>query len=284
MKYFIHIALFTNILLISLSSNAQSPVFPPPNQVPYGYAQQPYMQPYGYPQAYPRMTAPPQQQRPATQQQAATQKPFREFSGYLGLATDILPSSVAAQLPQGSSQGILFKEFAENSPARNSDLRPFDVIVEFDTKKVSHPAQFIKYVREAEPGKTVNIKVVRQGTIMDIPVTIGAQQTPNPKEFNGLAIKQIGEDKYRAVIRFIGANGNKQIRSYEGDREEINQQAINAQDLPQAEREQLLFATRQRKGKSNNGFGSFFPFGNNNGNNSNNWMNPGKYFKPKMPW
>ncbi|MEE9327234.1 MAG: PDZ domain-containing protein [Cocleimonas sp.] len=280
------------VLLLSVASSAQPSFYPAQNQMPYGNPQyaQPAMQPFAYvPQGYPTYMMAPQAQR---QQQAqprkpTEQKPFREFSGYLGLVTDILPSSVSAQLPKGNAQGILFKSFSDKSPARNSDLKPFDVIVEFNKQKVIHPAQFIKSVRAAEPGKTVNLKVVRQGVVIDIPVTVGAQKTPNPKEFNGLAIKQIGEDKYRAIIRFVGANGNKQMRTYEGDREEIFQQAMDAQDLPKAEREQLLYATRPRNNKSNNGFGSFFPFSNNSGNNgsgSNNWMNPSKYFKPKMPW
>lgn len=298
MNALIKIILPLSTLLVSVCSYAELPIFPPQPQarpqMPYAYPQQ--AQPYGYPQAYPQpyiqrpqmgrpqMGQPPAaypQQRPS-QERMQPQKAFKEFSGYLGLGTDILPSSVAAQLPAGHSQGILFKEFAKNSPASNSGLKPYDVIVAFGEKKISHPAQLIKFVRDGNPGETVVIKVVRQGSVLDIPVTLGAQPTPNPKTFNGLAIKQIGKDKYRAVLRFIGANGNKQVRTYEGDREEIFEQAMQAQDLPQAEREQLLFATRPRKGKSDNGFGSFFPFGNNRGGND--WMNPQKYFNPKMPW
>jgi hypothetical protein len=283
-----------SVLLLSAVSSAQLPFYPAQNQIPYGSPQygQATMQPFTYmPQGYPTYMVAPQPQLQHRQQQAQPkqtikQVPFREFSGYLGLVTDILPSSVSAQLPKGNAQGILFKSFSDNSPARNSDLKPFDVIVEFNNQKVIHPAQFIKSVRAAEPGKTANLKVVRQGSVIDIPVVVGAQKTPNPKEFNGLAIKQIGDDRYRAIIRFVGANGNKQMRTYEGDREEIFQQAMDAQDLPKAEREQLLYATRPRNNKSNNGFGSFFPFGNtgNNGKGNNNWMNPSKYFKPKMPW
>jgi hypothetical protein len=204
-------------------------------------------------------------------------KPFNEFSGYLGIAVDTLPSAVSAQLPNGVTQGVLIKSFAPDSPAVTTELKPYDVMFAYDDIKLNHPAQFIKIVRSDKPGREVKIKVVRKGGILEIPVTIGSQQTPNPKEYNGLAIKQISKDKYQAIVRFVGSSGNKQVRTYEGNREEIFEQAQNAQDLPQAERQQLLYATRPRKNNSNNGFGSFFPFGGNH-SSGNNWMSPGKFF------
>ena len=273
------IAPFIAIVLTTGTSQAQSPVFPPDQpfqqQPSLGYPQMPAY-PYANPNSYGQMNQQPQQS--IQRQQAQSQKPVREFSGYLGIVLDLLPSAVSAQLPAGVKQGILIKDFSPDSPAASSDLKPFDVMFAYDNIKLNHPAQFIKIVRQDKPGREVKIKVVRKGKILEIPVVLGAQKTPDPEIFNGLAIKQIGKDKYRAIVRFIGPSGNKQVRSYEGDREEIFQQAQNAQDLPQAEREQLLYATRPRNNKSNNGFGNFFPFGGNNNNGGGNWMNPRKFF------
>lgn len=257
-----------------------SPMRPPPGQaMPYmpqlAYPQMPQ---YGYPnqmmqpQAMPR-TMP--QRIP--QQNARPQKPFKEFSGYLGLITDIVPSSVIAQLPKGVTQGVLFKGFSENSPASNSDLKPYDVMFFYDQKILNHPAQLIKLIRNDKPGRVVKLKVVRKGSIQEVAVTIGSQKTPNPKDFNGLEIKQYGDDKFRAIIHFLGPNGNKQLRSFQGTREDIFDEARNNTDLPPAERQQLLHAMRPRNG-SNTGFGSFLPFGN-NGSKDWKFMDPGKYFK-----
>ncbi len=272
------IATFIAIVLTTGASQAQSPVFPPDqpfSQQPMpGYPQMPAY-PNANPNPYGQMNQQPQQS--IQRQQAQPQKPVRELSGYLGIVLDILPSAVSAQLPAGVKQGILIKDFSADSPAASTELKPYDVMFAYDDIKLNHPAQFIKIVREDQPGREVKIKVVRKGEILEIPVVIGAQKTPDPKEFNGLAIKQIGKDKYRAIVRFVGPSGNKQVRSYEGDREEIFQQAQNAQDLPQAERQQLLYATRPRNKKSNSGFGNFFPFGGNN-NSGGDFMNPRKYF------
>ena len=277
MKNYIQISLTANILLLTSTCFAQDPVFPPLEPFPQTTGQEPAQAPANPLNTYAQM---PQQNTLNSQNNARqTSKPFREFSGYLGIELDVLPSAVSAQLPKGLTTGVLVKGFSQDSPAAASDLKPYDVMVAYDNTTLSHPEQFIKIVRDDIPGRVVNMKVVRRGQVLDIPVTIGAQKTPDPKEFNGLAIKQISKNKYRAIVRFIGPNGNKQERSYEGDRDEIFQQAINATDLPQPEREQLLYATRPRQQNNNSGFGSFFPFGNNNNSGGGDWMNPRKYFK-----
>ena len=266
---------------------AQQPTMRPPatytaptattTQTGYGYA--PRLQPRAQMQPGPPQLMPLRPAPTAQVQANQNQKAFKEYSGYLGIFLDIIPSSVAAQLPKGISQGqgVLVKKFAANSPAETSDLKPFDVILAYNNKKIVHPAQFIKLVRNSQANQKVIIKVARKGHIIDVPVTLGSQKTPNPKDFNGLAIKLMSKNKYQAIVRYIGPNGNKQLRTYEGDREEIYQQALSAQDLPLEEREQLLYATRPRKGKANS-FGSFFPFGGKN-ESGKNWMNPGRFFK-----
>lgn len=268
--------------LQSIPAGQQMPMQAPRQAAPMQFPnmqRMPYMPQAAYPSTYQKA---PQYAYPAQgipQQKRIAQKPFKEYSGYLGLITDIVPSSVIAQLPDGVTQGIMFKGFSTNSPASNSDLKPFDVIFAFDEKQLNHPAQLIKLIRNDKPGRVAKFKVVRKGKILELPITIGSQKTPNPKDINGLEIKQFGEDKFRAIIHFIGPNGNKQLRSFHGTREDIFDSVLNATNLPQPERQQLLNAMRPRQG-SNNGFGSFLPFGGNN-SSSKDWkfMDPGKYFK-----
>ncbi len=281
-------------LNVTSVSFAQAPLFyppqtsamPPPQMQGRLIAPQPVYpafngwvipQPYQYPpHAYPQ-TYPVQPARSTIASPPKSIKNFQEFSGYLGLITDIVPSSVIAQLPDGITQGVLFKGFSSNSPASNSDLKPFDVIFSYDETKVSHPEQLINAIRNDKPGNKVKLKIVRKGKILEIPVTIGSQKTPNPKDVNGLEIKQFGEDNYRAIIHFLGPNGNKQLRSFQGTRDEIFDEVLNTHGLPQLERQQLLYAMQPRN-NSKRGFGSFFPFGN-NGSKDWKFMDPGKYFK-----
>lgn len=67
------------------------------------------------------------------------------------------------------------------------------------------------------------------------------------KDFDGLAIRRIGQDIYEASIGLVDASGQKQRRAYRGNRDQIYAQVMNAQDLPIATRQQLLFAIGPRQ-------------------------------------
>ena len=243
----------------------------------------------------PKQTATPQQRHrapaPASTQ---IQKPVEnnKTAAYMGLGIDILSESVVAQMPAGAStgEGIIVTRFANDSPAKKSGLLVHDILLGYDQTKVVHPKQFIDLVRKDQPGRVVQLRVIRNGKVITHPVTLGMQnvpQTPNASGAlnarNGLVIKQLGKNLYQANIRFTDANGKKQLRQYKGTREQIYYQAMNARDLPEKDRQQVLYAAGgPNKKQSNNNWGSFFPFGNkgnngsffpfgnqNNGNNSN---------------
>jgi hypothetical protein len=112
-----------------------------------------------------------------------------------------------------------------------------------------------------------------------------SKQTQNPYQlptvrsapnanFNGLAIRRIGQDTYDASIGFIGQDGKPQRRSYKGNRMQILQQIMQDRSLPLQAKQQLVFAVQPRQ-KSSNSWGGMpnMPFG--NGNN----FNPNQFFK-----
>ena len=204
-----------------------------------------------------------------TQQQKRNDK----VAAYLGLGVDILPESVIAQLPAGAStgEGIIITRFAADSPAKKSGLQAHDILLAYDNIKIIHPKQFINLVRKDQPGRVVQLKVLRNGKLISHPVTLGMQEIPQIPD--GLVIKQLGEKYYQATIRFTDANGKKQLRQYKGTREQIYYQALNARDLPEKDRQQILYAAGgPNRNQSNNKWGAFFPFGN-RGNNKggNSW-------------
>lgn len=96
-----------------------------------------------------------------------------------------------------------------------------------------------------------------------------AGTAPPGKDFDGLAIRKIGQDVYEASIGFVDASGQKQRRAYQGNRQQLYTQVLNARDLPQGARQQLLFAIGPRQQQQNNNFFGM-PM---NGFTPNKWFN-----------
>ncbi|MGZ4961097.1 MAG: trypsin-like peptidase domain-containing protein [Limisphaerales bacterium] len=58
-------------------------------------------------------------------------------------------------------EGVVIRTKQKNGPAYNSDLKPFDVVVAIDGKKVSTPRQLQEEVSGKKPGQTITLDVVR---------------------------------------------------------------------------------------------------------------------------
>ncbi|HFC92673.1 MAG TPA: PDZ domain-containing protein [Leucothrix mucor] len=221
--------------------------------------------------------------------------------GYLGMGFDTVPLAIRAHLPAtiGKQQGLIVTRFADNSPAADDGIKVHDVLLSYDGQPIGKPSVFVQVIRMDKPGRKVKFTLLRQGQILTVPVTMGAQKkriTAKPKRqahspllsqqrvskappnanYKGLAIRKISNDIYDASIGFIGQDGKPTRRSYKGNRMQILQQIMQAKDLPPQARQQLLFAVQPRQ-KQNSGWSGMpnMPFGNSNGNG----FNPNQFFK-----
>jgi serine protease DegS len=212
--------------------------------------------------------------------------------GYLGIGFDTIPASIRAHLPSNitAQQGLLVTRFADNSPAADDGMRVSDVLLAYDGLPINAPENFIKKIREDKPGRIINFTLLRQGNVLTLPVTMGSQakktpvapkttqlqQMPAPNaNYNGLAIRKIGNDIYDASIGIIGQDGKSKRRSFKGNRMQILQQIMQANDLPPQARQQLLFAVQPRQKQSTDWGGMpNMPF-----NSGGNFFNPNQFFK-----
>lgn len=223
--------------------------------------------------------------------------------GYIGIGIDKVPDSLKAQYPDGvaTTQGLVVTRFADESPAADDGIKVYDILIAYDDQPIEDPAKFIAKVRKDTPNRIAQFKLIRQGKVITVPVTIGSQKaapkpvpavpaitqmpkqmpqyvgknqpminmpagmtvnTPPPANFNGLAIRKVAEGVYEASIGFIGADGKPQHRAYRGSHIQILQQVRAANDLSPQARQQLLFALRPPKSKTQaQGWGGM-PFGN----------------------
>jgi S1-C subfamily serine protease len=81
--------------------------------------------------------------------------------GWLGVAVD------------DAKAGVRVKSVAEDSPAEEAGIKEDDVIIEFNNKAVSDPADLVAEVRKTTPGETVNVVVTREKQKKTLQVKIG---------------------------------------------------------------------------------------------------------------
>ncbi len=71
---------------------------------------------------------------------------------------------------------------AETGPAAKAGVKPEDVVVEFDGKKITNNQDFRMAVADTPPGKQVKIKVVRQGQERNLDITVAERKLEEPEK------------------------------------------------------------------------------------------------------
>jgi serine protease Do len=99
--------------------------------------------------------------------------------GTLGGITTIerLSPQYAEELGAPDTSGALVVRMTRNSAAYDAGVRPGDIIVRFNDKKIDDPSQLYRFVADASIGSTANIRVLRNGRPVDlkIPITSGSR-------------------------------------------------------------------------------------------------------------
>jgi serine protease Do len=93
--------------------------------------------------------------------------------GYLGVEAQDLTPALAKEFKLHDATGVLIGGVAHNGPAELAGIQVGDVIAHFDGKEVHDSRQLKLAVAEARPGRSVQVKVLRGGSVHPLPVTIG---------------------------------------------------------------------------------------------------------------
>jgi serine protease Do len=96
----------------------------------------------------------------------------RVSRGWLGVSIAPVTDEAAKELKLKDKKGALVMEVAERGPADRAGLRPGDVIVNFDGKKVAGAQELPRLVATVAIGKMVGIGLLREGRRLDLTVTI----------------------------------------------------------------------------------------------------------------
>lgn len=210
---------------------------------------------------------PAQPKAPAVKKEAAaTVRPF------LGLAIEALPPALADQLTSivPAGRGVLAIQVSKGSPADKAGLRVHDIVLKYGDREVLSPEQFVKLVQEDKVGREVKLQIVRGGKSEQIIVTLGERaMAPAPRvhqvfrqpagegrphaaasqekeerwsSFDSMTLTRIGENRFKAEIKYRDKEGKVDARAFEGTRDELRKAIESERGMPDAERGHLLRA------------------------------------------
>ena len=87
----------------------------------------------------------------------------RVVRGYLGVRTGSVTEEEKEALKLKTKKGALVGEVSPGTPADKAGIKPYDVIVEVNGQPVETSNDLKFKIAEIEPGKKINIKVIREG-------------------------------------------------------------------------------------------------------------------------
>lgn len=114
--------------------------------------------------------------------------------GYLGVSISSISSDMAEAMGLESTKGALVQEAKQDTPADKAGIEQGDVIVEFDGKEVTSGDNLSLLVGNTPPGKTVNVKVIRDGKPLLLKVKVGKRPSdvvPKSSRWLGIEVADI---------------------------------------------------------------------------------------------
>ncbi len=114
----------------------------------------------------------------------------------LGVRVFPIDASLKAKLGLPSERGVVVVDVVEGGPAEKVGLRRYDVILEYGGREVVSTEGLKGWVLESRPGQAVTLKVLREGSTLELSVTLGKRggeaQRPGAPEKEDSKAKQEG--------------------------------------------------------------------------------------------
>jgi serine protease Do len=110
--------------------------------------------------------------------------------GWLGVYIQRLTPETAESLGIPGRQGALVSDVTSGGPAEKAGIRSGDVIVGFDGKEIRDQHDLPQVVALTKPGKTVNVRLLREGKETTVAVTIAQMEGEPGKPAGGPEISK----------------------------------------------------------------------------------------------
>jgi len=128
----------------------------------------------------------------------------RVTRGYIGVYLQDITEDLKDGIGLSSLSGVLVSEVLDNTPASRAGLKSGDVVLELDGKKVEDVQSFRLAIAALPVGKTVSLKIFRDGKEKDISIKIGelpeekvAKSEENKESELGLNVVDVDDPRAR---------------------------------------------------------------------------------------
>jgi serine protease Do len=101
----------------------------------------------------------------------------RVVRGWLGVAIQDVTDDLAPTFGVPEREGVLVADVLKDGPAERAGLKTGDVIVEFAGTPIKETPDLQRRVAAVTPGQATEVKVVREGQKLTLPVTVGEMPT-----------------------------------------------------------------------------------------------------------
>jgi len=133
------------------------------------------------------------------------------------LGVEIIAVSTSISEVYGADHGVFIAYVYPDSPAARGGLKDEDIVLEYDGTRTTSVDQFVGAVQRTRPGKTVEVKVLRDGEPVTLNVTVQAlslevaetQPPPVEKDKLGLTVEALPAD----TAEEMGLSGGVRVRN-----------------------------------------------------------------------
>ncbi|MFQ5828109.1 MAG: S1C family serine protease [Candidatus Methylomirabilia bacterium] len=101
--------------------------------------------------------------------------------GWLGVRIDEVSEEEVPGLGLSEAHGVLIRQVMPGEPADKGGLETGDVILAVDDEPVREPRDLQRIIATTPPGKTVKLRLVRQGKETEVSITVGLYREPEAR-------------------------------------------------------------------------------------------------------
>jgi S1-C subfamily serine protease len=112
---------------------------------------------------------------------------------FLGVSTSEINNNKADLLHLPTDHGDMIKYVYEGTSAATAGLKPFDYIIGMNNDVVDRSTGLTELLAKHRPGDQVDLKIIRQGKKMSIPITLGRPSDSNNEHYGGSAFLGVRE-------------------------------------------------------------------------------------------